>query len=133
MRKPPELEFAIPSEHQSQAAVVQWAKDHEVEHPDLRLLYAVPNGTNRNVAGAGKAKREGVKAGVLDLCLPVSRGPFIGCYIEIKKQGGVVSDAQNKWIEMLRAAGNFAGVAYSAPDGIGMLQTYIAMERRELK
>lgn len=133
MRKPTELEFAVPSEHQSQAAVIQWAKDNEAQHPDLRLLYAIPNGTNRSAAGAGKAKREGVKSGVPDLCLPISRGPFIGLYIEMKKEGGAVSETQTKWIEALRAAGHHTVVCYSAPDAIGVLQVYMAMERRELR
>lgn len=128
-----DLEFAIPTEHQSQAAVVDWARS-KYKGPwegALALLYAVRNGFG-GVAAKAKAIREGLNAGIPDLCLPVSRGPFIGLYIEMKRQGGAVSETQDDKIERLRAEGHQVVVCYSAKDAIEVLKNYLSMERRTL-
>ena len=53
----------------------------------------------------------GVKAGVPDLFMPVARGGFHGLFIEMKRSaGGRLSDAQNEWIDRLRAEGYLAEV-----------------------
>lgn len=100
---------AVPTEHAEQSALFTWAGHAQAAHPVLRLLYAIPNGGRRiaKVTATGiryspeakKLKREGVKAGVLDVCLPVARGPYHGLYIEMKrKKGSTTSDEQKQWI-----------------------------------
>jgi hypothetical protein len=49
----------------------------------LKLLYAVPNGGDRNLRVPRKLKAEGVMAGVADLCLPAARRGYHGLYLEI--------------------------------------------------
>ena len=44
------------------------------KYPEAQLLFHVPNGGKRNAAEAAHLKRQGVKAGVPDLFLPVARG-----------------------------------------------------------
>ena len=72
------------SEHEHQKAVIEWAEVKSGQYPELRLLYAIPNGGHRHKAVAAKLKAEGVKPGVPDLCLPVRRGEYSGLYIEMK-------------------------------------------------
>lgn len=58
-------------------------------------------------------EREGVKAGVPDLCLPVARGQYHGLYIELKRQrGGRTSDHQSEWLDALSAQGYKAALCY---------------------
>lgn len=59
------------SEAQEQCKLIKWA-DKCVQmkiHPELSMLYAVPNGGRRDKAEAAHLKRQGVRAGVPDLCL----------------------------------------------------------------
>jgi hypothetical protein len=61
--KPRELE------RQHQVALIKWVRAIKDAYPVLKLLYAVPNGGDRNINVARKLKAEGVLAGVADLCL----------------------------------------------------------------
>lgn len=117
------------SEHAQQAALVEAVAWHANQRPALRLLYAVPNGGKRNKAVAGQLKAEGVKAGVPDLCLPVARGGYIGCYLEGKVKGGRVRPEQRAWLEALAAEGHFTAVFWDAQEGLDLLLRY---ERGEI-
>jgi hypothetical protein len=123
------------SEHQEQVHIVRWANALTAKYPELRLLYAIPNGGMRNVGVARKLKAEGVKAGIPDLHLPVSDGEFHSLYIELKKfslkpkrggKGGV-SDKQRWWIEELRRKGHRVVVCYGANEAIKIIEDYIAI------
>lgn len=96
----------IPTEHQEQAALFEWAAFQECVWPELRLLHAIPNGGKRDKVTAARLKAEGVKPGVPDVCLPVPRGEKHGLYIEMKRRrGGTVSADQLKWLENLMRQG----------------------------
>ena len=95
----------VPSEHIEATRLIRVVTLHEAAHPPLRLLYAVPNGGDRNKVVAAKMKAEGVKPGVPDYCLPVARDGFHGLYIELKSLVGYASREQKQWIEDLRAEG----------------------------
>ena len=66
------------TEHQEQAALMGWVKKNEHKWGGaLRVLYAIPNQGARNPNGDGQRKRrEGMRAGVPDVCLPVARKWF---------------------------------------------------------
>lgn len=106
--KPPEV---IPDEHVEQCWLMQWCRAQSGLYPVLNLIYAIPNAAKRTPAVAAYMKAEGMKAGVPDLCLPVSRHGFHGLYIEMKRRkGGVVSKHQENWLEWLRKQGYRAEV-----------------------
>ena len=50
-------------EHRLQVACVRWFR---LQHPNV-LIFAIPNGGQRNVVTAKRLKDEGVVAGVADL------------------------------------------------------------------
>jgi hypothetical protein len=85
------------TEHGHQSALFCWAAQNQDRFPELKWMYAIPNGGERNVAVAAKLRAEGVRAGVSDVCLPIARGPFHGFYIEMKKPGGKESDKQKEF------------------------------------
>jgi hypothetical protein len=121
----------VPSEHDEQVALFQWAELMKHQLPELEMMYAIPNGGMRNKVVAGKLKAEGVKAGVLDIFLPVARGEYHGLYIEMKKAiGGVVSAEQQWWINMLRAQGYCVVVCHGAGAAMVALERYLTSERR---
>lgn len=114
-------------EHSHQVAVFMWvavAAQHGIEAanepgsyvapgwigesspiPELRLLFAIPNGGERNIRVAAKMKAEGVKAGVSDLMLPVARHGLHGLWIEMKRPGGKASAEQKAWLDAMQGQG----------------------------
>ena len=73
--------------------------------PELARIFAIPNGGKRDKGTAIKMKAEGVRAGVLDLFLPVVRGGYAGLWIEMKSGIGSTSIEQDKEIPLLRKEG----------------------------
>ena len=115
-----------PTEEQEQAAVMEWAMLMEKQYPELALLFHIPNGADRHPAVAAKLKKQGVKAGVPDLFLPVARGGFHGLWVEMKRQkGGRLSDEQKAWIEALTAEKYLAVRADGAEAACDVIYKYL--------
>jgi hypothetical protein len=132
------------SEHEMQAEVMRWAKKAAKFHPEISLLFAIPNGATlsarRDQAGrrvsrqAVKLKAEGLKAGVPDMFLAAARGNWHGIFIEQKTRHGKVSSVQRAWLNLLLAQGYYALVSFSASETILVLATYLlgeGVERHE--
>lgn len=90
------------SEAQEQAALFEWAAYNEVNHPELRLLFAIPNGDLRHPVVARRLRATGTKAGVPDIFLPVARHGYYGLFIELKVGHNRLSEKQSEWICALR-------------------------------
>ena len=112
-------------EHEAQRAVVEWAAWNERKYPELKLLYHCPNGELRDKATAAKLKEAGVKAGIPDLHLPVSRGGAVSLYIEMKTATGSLSTRQVEVIQWLRDENNDVKVCRSTKDAIEVIETYL--------
>lgn len=117
------------SEHQEQAALFRWAEMSNI--PELELMYAIPNGGQRNKVVAAKLKREGVKKGVPDVCLPVARGGFHGLYIELKKPKdaksgeGKATKEQLDWQIRLNAEGHLTVICVGWENAKKTIETYL--------
>jgi hypothetical protein len=99
-----------PSESKEQIALFEWAGYLVKQHPELELLYHIPNGGHRYITTAKKLKAEGVKAGVPDVCLPVARGAYHGLYIEMKAGNNKPTQNQSRWLTALTEQGYYAAV-----------------------
>lgn len=117
--------YAKRSETTEQIAVIQWCEINEGAHPELKLLYHVPNGGSRNKLEAANLKRQGVKAGVPDLAFPVPKGKYIGLYIEMKYGANKETDNQKQWLRNLKAVGHFVAVCYTAEATVQVINEYI--------
>jgi hypothetical protein len=130
----------LPSEHDEQATVVDWANHHTGKYPELELLYAIPNGGGRGkpfITKSGekrppllaiRLKEEGLKTGIPDLCLPVARGGYHACYIEMKRQDGTLSDEQRRVQQLLARNGNYVTTCYNASQAILVLTEYLKQD-----
>lgn len=73
------------SEHDEQAALIQWwSYAHKRFNLPEYALFAIPNGGARHKAIAGKLKAEGVRKGIPDLELRISRNSYHALWIEMK-------------------------------------------------
>lgn len=113
------------TESQEQATLFEWVEWNIKKYPALWFLHHIPNGGSRNKIEAANLKRQGVKAGVSDLHLPVARGGYHSLYIEMKSKTGRISTAQAEWINRVREEGNAAFVCYSAQEAIKKLEWYL--------
>ena len=120
----------VPTESDEQELLIRWTEFMETQEPRLQLLYAIPNGGWRHPGTAARLKAEGVKAGVPDLCLPVSDGIFHGLYIEMKKRdhSNRPTKEQTRWIKLLTEQGYRVDVAYGADEAINILCEYLSIE-----
>lgn len=128
LRNKPLFKFKAPcaSEHREQVALMQWVEWMLPRWPELDLLFAIPNGGDRNEIVAAKLTAEGVKKGVPDLMLPVARGPYHGLFLEMKRQeGGRVRPEQKEWREKLLAQGYQALVCRGLGEGMRAITDYL--------
>lgn len=117
----PEQIAARGSEHSHQAALFAWAALSSI--PELRWMFAIPNGFYGSASQKGKMKAEGLKLGVWDVHLPkraysLGMECYNGLFIEMKharhrnhKDGGL-TDEQIEFRKDLQGEYAFA-VCYS--------------------
>ena len=115
------------TEHAEQVALFAWAELMESQYPELRWMYHPANGGHRHIAVAVKMKAEGVKAGILDVCLPVARGAYHGLYIEMKFGRNTPTKEQKECIDFLCAQGYYVDVCYSAERAIEVIKGYLML------
>lgn len=122
-------------EHQLQCACVRW---FAYQHPELNgLLFAIPNGSYRSKATAGKLKAEGVVAGVADLILLVPKyntyayfgGEMTLSYhalcIEMKTAKGRQSPEQHEWQAKVEEKGYRYAVCRSLDEFMAVVNGYL--------
>lgn len=108
--------------------------------PELRLLYAVHNQGHGDKIRGAMARAEGVKKGVPDVVLPVTRRIpilFAGLYIELKRPGkpkkvakGRTSQVQVDWIDELIKQGHYATVAVGWVEAANIISWYMGASCR---
>lgn len=130
------------SEFEEQALLIEWCERSKGRFPELRLLFAIPNGGARPTKISAKGvryspeaqrlKQTGVKRGVPDLFLPVVKvlpsGELCpGVFIEMKTLIGVVAPEQRAWIVDLNAQGYLAVVCKGWLAAVKVLETYLCL------
>ena len=125
----------IDTESGAQEMLFTWAMWQQEGRPELKLLYHVPNGGKRDAKTGRALKRQGVKAGVPDLCLPVARGGYHGLYIELKAGKNTTSPKQKEWINDLGQQGYYAAVCRGCEEAKETIENYLdeMLERKEVE
>ena len=94
--------------------------------PVLSRLFAIHNQGHGDAIRGGKARAEGVKAGVPDIMLPWPMHGYNGLFIELKRsKKGAVSDKQDEWINYLLQAGYAASVCYGWKEASDDIKFYL--------
>lgn len=90
------------------------------------LIYAIPNGGQRNVIVASKLKAEGVLSGVPDLHIATAKKGFHGLYVELKNgKAGKISDNQKTIMEKLQSEGYRCEVCRSFDEFKNVVNDYM--------
>lgn len=121
-------------EHGHQVALFMQASIYAARYPELRLMFAIPNGGSRDKAEAANLKAEGVKAGVPDIFLPVQRHGYAGLFIELKRPKtdqsakGQVSKVQvDFWHPELAKQGYLVQLIYGYWDAWACVKWYLGI------
>jgi hypothetical protein len=117
------------SEGAEQTALFCWAAlpEQQQKYPELKFMFHVPNGGGRSKSEAGKFKAQGVKPGVPDIFLPISRGGFHGLWIEMKFGLNKTSNDQNLFLNFLTIQGYAVNVCYSWQEAVKTIEAYFAL------
>lgn len=118
-------------EASEQEHLFEWAAYMSGKYPELKLMHHIPNGGSRNSAEAANLKRQGVKAGMPDIFLPVARGGFHGLYIELKAGKNKPTEKQKNWIAALCKQKYAAVVCYGWGQASEIIQSYLKMKVTE--
>lgn len=111
------------SEAQEQIAVIDYCKYNGIP------IYHIPNGGSRNKIEAANLKRQGVRAGVPDLCVPIAQRGYHGLYIEMKAGRNTTTACQDEWLNLLIRNGYLAKVCHGATEAIDLLQWYTGTKK----
>ena len=112
------------NESSEQQALIVWCELNRNKYRGLDLLFAIPNGGSRHKLEAFRLKKEGVKAGVPDLFLPVSKKGYNGLFIEMKYGRNKLTEKQKEWIINLNLQGYKTAVCYGMEEAITVLKEY---------
>lgn len=113
-----------------QKAFFEWVAYSKKKYPELNLMYAIPNGGQRNIITAMNLKLTGTKAGIPDIHLPVPCGGYSGFWIEFKFGKNKLSPEQIKYKDLLEMNGHRVCVCYSVDDAIKLVEEYLNPKRR---
>lgn len=125
--------FKRADESGNQETLMQWAELQADRMPELQHLYHIPNGGKRDAMTARAMKRQGVKAGVPDLCLPVARGRYHGLYIELKAGKNGATKNQMEWLGFLGREDYYAAICYGWRAAAWVLTEYLLYAGEKLK
>lgn len=117
--------FRLDDESGHQEALFSWAAYQTQRMPELEYLHHVPNGGKRDKATAIALKRQGVKAGVPDIHLPVAKGSYHGLYIELKAGKNTTTSNQKQWLKFLRLQGYYTAICYSWQLAAELIERYL--------
>jgi hypothetical protein len=106
-----------------QKACVKWF-DHQYNSISL-LLFHCANGGKRNEREAERFKKEGVRPGVADLILLISKNGYSSLCIELKAGKGKQSDNQKIWQQIAEKHGNLYIVCNSLDSFMKIINDYL--------
>ncbi len=114
------------SESAHQRSLFCWCAMNIKKYPELRWLFAIPNGEARTGFAGARLKAEGVRAGVWDIFLPVAfANGWRGLWIEMKKRGGKLSPRQIEFGEFVKKQGYRTEVCYGWQEAVKVIEDYL--------
>ena len=122
-------------EHKEQCEFFKWCRLQENIYPQLKWIFAIPNQGKRNPTIGARFKREGMKAGVSDVFVPVPvygfRDRFSytgGLFIEFKYGKNGLTDAQKDFQGEMARRDYAVAVVYSAEEAIELVKNYLQIK-----
>lgn len=113
------------SEDQAQRLIFDWARWQQGKYPQLKAMYHAANEGKRSARAGAELKRQGMKPGVSDICLPYASGKYNNLYVELKVGNNKATDNQLKFVDMINSIGGKAVVVYGREATIELITAYL--------
>ena len=113
------------TEGQAQKLIFEWVNWNVSKYPMLKAIYHIPNEGKRSKAAGAEMKRQGMKSGVSDICLPCASSGYSNLYVELKVGTTKVSDAQREFVNAINEFGGKAVIVYGSDNAIQVIEAYI--------
>lgn len=117
---------AAGSEHAEQSRFFAYLS--RINHPATRTTFAVPNGFLRTKAMRLRAWREGVRAGVPDVCCAYPVHPHPGLWLEFKVGKNTASKDQRAFMDELRRLGHRVELVRSGEEAFRVWADYLGFD-----
>lgn len=111
-------------EGELQVVVVSWSH-YRSKDPRLVSLFAIQNERPGSQAYRIEMILKGMRPGVSDLLLPVSSGPFLGLWLELKFDTHDVTDEQSTFLQEMISLGWASEVIYTLRQYQTFVQNYL--------
>lgn len=114
-------------EASEQMLLIQWCNLNKHIYKGLEMIFHIPNGGTRNKIEASNLKKQGVRAGVPDLFLPVPKGNYNGLFIELKYGKNKATENQKEWIYKLNNQGYLAVICNGFDEAKNIIEKYLTL------
>ena len=122
MRRIKTLKSGYVSEETIHKNVIAWVKEN---HPDIQhLILHFPNEGKRTPWYGKLLKSMGMRAGVSDLFIAISRHNHHGAWIELKSSEGIVTQSQRDFLEDMKQQGFYTNICWSEEEAINAINWY---------
>ena len=112
------------SESREQQTIFEWAYWNKNKYPGIETMYHIVNEGKRSAYNGRRLKKEGMKRGVSDICLPIAKCGYNNLYIELKHGSNKATDEQLEFINLINSYGGKALVVYEADNAIEVIKAY---------
>lgn len=112
------------SESREQQIIFEWASWQKNKYPGIEAMYHIANEGKRSASNGSRLKREGLKSGVSDICVPVAKCGYNNLYIELKSGKNKATKEQLDFIGLINKYGGKALVVYEADNAIEVIKAY---------
>lgn len=121
------------TEEQAQTKVFDWAAWNTQKYEQLKLMYHPANEGKRTRTAGASLKRQGLKNGVSDICLPVSNETYSNLYVELKVGKNKPTPDQIGFIEDVNRFGGFGVIVYGSDNAIQVIEMYLKNKTETLE
>lgn len=125
----PKEALPSPLEEDECIELIRWRDDWHTGRliPNVDLLIHIPQGGHRSKAEGAKFKAMGVRAGVVDYCLPVAVGNYHGLWFDMKRRDwrGKLPPFQYLWLQAMKRQGYATAVCRGADEAKTLVRLYL--------
>ena len=113
----------------TQIQIFNWIREHQEEFPILQTIFHTPNsffGTNFGMIK--HLKNMGMKKGIYDIIVPISKNQYASLWIEIKAEKGKLSKEQKDIATLINQHSDLPilfKTSSSTEESINIIKTYL--------
>lgn len=115
-------------EHDNQSAYFKILDLNIRQHPELTFIFAIPNAAKRSPQVIREMLDEGLKKGVPDICIPISRHGHGAAWIENKFGDNKMSPDQLRFRDFLIEQGYAFKTCYTLDNQLDFTEWYLGIE-----